>query len=141
MVNFLNSVIPWPKEAGGFSRDVKTFKDKRAAPCGFIVAADPYSKAVKLAAGHVLTLSDATRCHQSGKPYAGQAGGPSPAGDNLSNLYTSEAAVEGMVTAGAFSSASGGVVTPCRSGRTARAAAPARQCRSSTPTRRAGRPR
>jgi len=51
MVNFLNSVIPWPKEAGGFSRDVKTFKDKRADSSGVIVATDPYSKSVKLAPG------------------------------------------------------------------------------------------
>ena len=34
LVNFMNSVIPWPERAGGF-----------------IVAADPYSKAVKLASG------------------------------------------------------------------------------------------
>src|SRR5262249_11386019 len=46
LVNFMNSVIPWLREASGF-----------------IVAADPYSKAVKLAPRRPLTLSDATRCY------------------------------------------------------------------------------
>jgi len=45
----VKSFMAWPEESGGFSEDVKADKDKRAASCGFIVAADPYSKAVKLA--------------------------------------------------------------------------------------------
>src|SRR6516164_5709474 len=47
----VKSFMTWPQESSGVSRGVKTFKDKRAASSGVIVATDPYSKSVKLAPG------------------------------------------------------------------------------------------